>query len=156
MDKLCVVPCGQRKIWSQEPGRGPTPAVEVYVGSFSRLCREYAQRFFDKWIVLSAKYGFLYPQDIVPADYNVSFNRVTPKPISIDELRCQIASRGLAEFDTIVVPGGRRYVEVVVAAFGGDYSYELPLAGAAGIGVMMQRLRRALHDDQEIRMKAGG
>jgi hypothetical protein len=44
----------------------------------------------------------------------------------------------------------------VVAAFGGDYSYELPLAGAAGIGVMMQRLRRALDDDQEIRMKAGG
>jgi hypothetical protein len=44
----------------------------------------------------------------------------------------------------------------VMAVFGGDYSYELPLAGAAGIGVMMQRLRRALDDDREIRAKAGG
>ena len=77
-------------------------------------------------------------------------------PICIDELRSQIASKGLAEFDTIVVLGGRRYVEVVMAAFGGDYSYELPLAGAAGIGVLMQSLRRALDDDREIRAEAGG
>ncbi len=138
-----------------EPGRGPTPAREAYVGSFSRLCREYALRFFDKWVILSAKYGFLHPQDIVPADYNVSFNRARPKPIGIHILRCQIASEGLAEFDTILVLGGRRYVEVVKAAFGGDYSYELPLAGAAGIGVMMQRLRRALDDNQEICVRAG-
>ncbi len=138
-----------------EPGRGPTPADEVYIGSFSRLCREYAERSFVKWVVLSAKYGFLCPQDIVPADYNVSFNRAKPKPISVDELRCQIASKGLTEFDTVVVLGGRRYVEVVKAAFGGDYSYELPLAGAAGIGVMMQRLRRALDDNREICVKAG-
>lgn len=71
-------------------------------------------------------------------------------PICIDELRSQIASKGLAESDTIVVLGGRRYVEVVMAAFGGDYSYELPLAGAAGIGVMMQSLRRHPQMEQTI------
>ncbi|MEA4884516.1 MAG: hypothetical protein VB144_12840 [Clostridia bacterium] len=64
------------------PEAGPTPARDVYVGSFAGTCRDYADRFFEDWVVLSAKYGFMRPYDSAPANYDVTFNHRTAEVVT--------------------------------------------------------------------------
>jgi len=74
MKIICIVPCGNKKIWDVFPDAGPTPAKNAYVGGFASKCQEYARAFYpDNYFILSAKYGFLQPEEIVPNKYNVTF-----------------------------------------------------------------------------------
>ena len=72
---LVVVPCGEPKIWDRKPEAGPTPAKDAYVGTAFKVNRQYAERVGDAWVVLSAKYGLLSPEDTVQGPYDVTFNR---------------------------------------------------------------------------------
>ena len=72
---LCVVSCGKKKIWSKHPGMGPVEARKAYIGHYSRLLIKYAETFCkENYVILSAKYGFLWPYEKIPGDYNVTFN----------------------------------------------------------------------------------
>lgn len=51
---LVVVPSGRRKIWDGEPVRGPASAAAANTGTPFRLNRQYAERFGDVVVVLSA------------------------------------------------------------------------------------------------------
>ena len=87
MKTLCIVPCGNRKIWDKNPKAGPTKAECVYIGPFAKKCREYAMRFYpSSWYILSAKYGFLFPDELVTGPYNESFNDRKTNPITTKEL----------------------------------------------------------------------
>src|SRR5262245_51376895 len=90
---LCVVPCGKAKVWDKEPDRGVTRARLVYVGPFASGARAYAEQFHaGAWVVLSAKYGLLLPDDLVPEPYEVTFKRKRdPALVSIETLRRQVA-----------------------------------------------------------------
>lgn len=134
------MPCGKRKIWDRKPQARPTAAREVYIGPFAQKCREYAEAFYpDDWYILSAKYGFLDPFDIIPEPYDVTFNDPSTNPISIAELTIQAASMGLLNYERIVVLGGKRYLDIVEHVFTSK-KIEAPLAGCTGIGGMMHRL----------------
>ena len=91
---LVIVPCGLAKIWDKDPYAGPTPARDTYTGAPFRVNSEYAERFGDSWVILSAKYGFLNPDDIVEGPYNVTFKRRSPRPIDGAALRQQALDRG--------------------------------------------------------------
>jgi hypothetical protein len=45
------------------------------MGTPFKVNREYAQRFGDSWVALSAKYGFLWLDDPISGPYNVTFKR---------------------------------------------------------------------------------
>ncbi|HPZ14908.1 MAG TPA: hypothetical protein PLK04_11890 [Bacillota bacterium] len=141
---LCVISCGSRKIWDDSSGRdaGPTLARNVYTGNFARLNQKYAERFYpESWCILSARYGFLMPDDVVSENYNV---RITdPEAISIENLQEQAQRLGLDRFDRVVVVAGRDYVTAVRRALP-KIRVDAPLAGAGGIGGMMKRVRMAL------------
>ncbi len=111
---LCIISCGGKKIWDGSSGRnaGPTPARNVYTGNFVCLNQKYAERFYpDSWCILSARYGFLMPDDVVPGNYNV---RITdPEAISRENLREQAQRLGLDRFDRVVVVAGKDYVAAV-------------------------------------------
>ncbi len=111
---LCIISCGGKKIWDGSSGRnaGPTPVRNVYTGNFARLNQKYAERFYPgSWCILSAKYGFLMPDDIVPGNYNV---RITdPEAILRENLREQAQRLGLDRFDRVVVVAGKDYVAAV-------------------------------------------
>ncbi len=144
MKTLCIVPCGNRKIWDVEPQAGPTRAGSVYIGPFARKCREYAEKYHPaSWCILSAKYGFLFPEDIIPAPYNVSFNARKTNPISVGELSAQAKRKGLDAFGRIVVLGGRNYAEIAKAVFSTS-EVCCPLSDCKGIGYMMGRLNGAI------------
>lgn len=144
MKTLCIVPCGSKKIWDENPNAGPTKAEFVYIGSFAKKCREYAMKFYpSSWCILSAKYGYLFPDDIVPCSYNVSFNDKKTKPITTNELSAQAKTKGLDNYEQIVVLGGKNYVRMIMAVFP---SKEIitPLSDCKGIGYMMGKLNDAI------------
>ena len=114
MKEICIIPCGSKKIWDKYPKAGPKAAKDVYIGPFAKKCKEYAEKYYPKsWCVLSAKYGFLFPKDIVQGKYNVSFNDKKSGPISTDALLKQVKRRRLKRFDRFVILGGKNYVNII-------------------------------------------
>ena len=143
MKTLCIVPCGKRKIWDKFPDAGPQEAQAVYIGPYVSKCIQYAQIFYpNSWRILSAKFGFLLPIDIVPCSYNITFKDKRTRPISKYELFSQIQDKGLYKYDKIIVLGGKTYAERI------DYLFEQktilkPLFGCR-IGEALRKLNEAL------------
>lgn len=143
---LVVVPCGKRKIWDRYPAAGPTKAKDVYIGAPFKVNREYAEKYCDRWVVLSAKYGFIDPEFIILGNYDVTFKDPSTNPISIIELKEQIKQKALDGFDTVVVLGGRDYADVVYNAFSGlEVKIKAPVAGLP-LGRAMGALRKAIDE----------
>ena len=150
MKVLCIIPCGNRKIWDKNPNAGPTKARDVYIGPFAKKCKQYAEKFYPfSWCILSAKYGFLFPDDIVPGPYNVTFNDKRTNPISVEELSKQVKEKGLDKYEEILVLGGKKYVSMVRKVFSKKKIY-VPLEGYKGIGYMMDRINKAIIDQETL------
>lgn len=69
--------------------------------------REYVSMFYEDWIILLAKHGFLRPTDVVQKKYDVTFRSLNPEIVSIQELKKQVREKGLFQYDELVVRGGR-------------------------------------------------
>jgi len=144
MKVLCIVPCGNKKIWDRRPDIGPQKAKNVYIGPLAIKCREYAERFFpSSWVILSAKYGFLFPEDLIPAAYDVTFNERDANSITLKELRIQAKTKGLYNYEKIVALGGKNYTAVVKGVFLNKEVYT-PLSDCRGIGYMICKLNDAI------------
>ena len=116
MSTLCIVQCGEQKIWKKYPVIGPVRAKEAYTSPYFKKNRAYAERFGDGWVILSAKYGFLSPEDKIE-DYNVTFKLKKSRPISDQELKIQVLKKGLDKYSTVLVLGGKEYLDAVKVAF---------------------------------------
>mgnify|MGYP000097137404 CR=1 FL=1 len=143
MSILCIVPCSSRKIWDKYPYMSGVRARDAYIGPLTRMAIRYAERFHrGSWVILSAKYGFLSPDDVVPGPYNVTFKLKNTNPIGIEELIRQAQEKGLYGYDVIVVLGGKDYVEVVKRVFKSRRVIN-PLEGLS-YGKKIKRLKEAL------------
>ena len=143
---LVVVPCGKRKIWDRYSTVGPTKAKDVYIGAPFKVNRKYAEKYSNRWVILSAKHGFIDPDFIIPGNYDVTFKDPSTKPISLRELKEQIKQKALDSFDTVVVLGGRDYAGVVCNAFSGlEVKIKAPVAGLP-LGRAMGTVRKAIDE----------
>ncbi len=140
MRSLCVIACGKKKIWDEYPETGPVRAENLYTGSFTRKSIEYAKRFHHgSWCILSAKYGFLFPDEVIQGPYDECFHNKASSSVTLDELSLQIKSRELDEYDRIIVLGGKYYTDMLKKLFHEKEVYS-PLNQCKGIGYMMKRL----------------
>jgi hypothetical protein len=140
---LVVVPCGRRKIWDKYPDAGPTAAAEAYIGSPFVANRKYAEGSGGDWVVLSGKYGFLRPTDIVPGPYNTTFKDPSTNPIGVMALAEQAGQMGLDRYTDVLGLGGKEYRAMTEAAFEGTLvSLAFPFAGKR-IGEAMGAIKRA-------------
>ena len=147
---LVVVPCGRAKVWDKDPHAGPTPARDTYTGSPFKVNREYAERFGDSWIILSAKYGFLNPDDIIEGPYNVTFKRRSPPPIQSSALSQQARDQGLDKFGDVICLGGRDYRAVIEHAFAfSAVTLHFPFAGMR-LGESLGAAKRAIAAGQAL------
>ena len=90
---LVVIPCGGAKIWKKEPDHGPIKAKFAYTGSPFKVNKKFAEKFADKWVILSAKYGFIDPDFVIPENYNVTFNKPSTNPTKLETLRRQVLEK---------------------------------------------------------------
>jgi cytoplasmic iron level regulating protein YaaA (DUF328/UPF0246 family) len=114
---LVIVPCGCAKIWDQNPNAGPTEAYHAYRGAPFKLNRAYAERFADRWVILSAKYGFVPPNFVIPGPYEVTFKKKSTNPVHLDTLVHQVEDLRLDTFRVVVGLGGKEYRWAVELAF---------------------------------------
>lgn len=141
---LCIVSCGKKKIWSENPEAGPTKAEDAYIGTLSKKGIQYAKKFYpSSWCILSAKYGFLFPEEEVFGDYNTTFKDKRTNPIGVRELSAQVREKGLDKYERIVVLCGKVYSEIVREVFSRKEIYA-PLTGCRGNGEMMGKLNDAI------------
>ena len=97
----------------------------------------------SSWCILSAKYGFLLPDGIVPKSYNVSFNDKSGDVISLEKLSDQLPRKGLDVYDRIIVLGGRNYTEIMRQVFP-TKGISNPLSGSKNIMQMIGKLNKAI------------
>jgi len=148
--RLCVIPCGSLKVWDKNPDAGPVKARDAYIGIFAKTCIEYAEKFYpNSYVILSAKYGFLFPDEVIPGNYNVTFNDPKTNPISVEELKNQAEQKGLMKYDEIVVVAGSKYVKIVKKVFAGK-KIVTPLKGFGGMGPMISAMKRAISRGEEL------
>lgn len=106
--------------------------------------REYAEASGGEWVILSAKYGFLRPTDLIPGTYEVTFKSPSTGPISIDALREQVRQMGLDRYAEVVGLGGKDYRAAVEGAFRGTAAaLQFPFSGLP-IGKAMGATKRAM------------
>ncbi|MBO3798322.1 MAG: hypothetical protein QW506_00535 [Thermoproteota archaeon] len=142
--RLCIVPCGSRKIWELQPHLKGAKARDAYIGPFAKTCIQYAEKFHPgSYIILSAKHGFMFPDEVIPAPYNVTFKDPETNPITVEKLREQAEEKGLMKYSEIVVIAGREYVDIVRKVFPGK-KIITPLRGARGMGEMISAMKKAI------------
>ena len=115
---LVIVPCGKAKVWDRRPGAGPTPARDAYVSPFFQLNRRYAEAVGARWVILSAKYGYLDPRDPVDGPYDVTFKRSETLPVTAEHLARQVRTMRLLDHAIIEALGGAAYRELILVSFG--------------------------------------
>ncbi|MFF2529745.1 DUF6884 domain-containing protein [Brevibacillus sp. NPDC058079] len=150
MKRLCIIPCGSKKIWHNHPDIGAVEARNVYTGGFHKACQRYAETFFENWVILSAKHGFLFPSDLVSHQYDVTFKKKSKEVISVDEFIAQAEQTDLFSFNEITVLAGKDYANVVEKVFDSRHILKFPLKGCKGNGLMHQRINHFLEHNREI------
>lgn len=147
---LVVIPCGQSKIWDKFPLIGPVYAQQAYTGVPFKINKEYAQRFATRWVILSAKYGFIDPNFIIPEQYNITFKKPSTRPVAIPILKEQIISLGLNRFDTVIGLGGKEYRAALESAFEGtNIPLHFPFSGLP-IGKAMSATKGAISSEDPL------
>jgi hypothetical protein len=145
-DLLVIVPCGQSKVWDKEPDRGPVRAKDAYTGAPFKINRAYAEAFASRWVILSAKYGFILPDSLIPGPYEVTFKERTTNPVGVDRLIEQIYELRLNEVPHIIGLGGKEYRAMIERAFASfTCSLVFPFSGLS-IGLAMQETKRAIQN----------
>ena len=150
MAKLVIVSCGSKKIWNDNPSAGPTAARDAYVSPYTNWLKSYPQKFKNDWFILSAKYGFIEPDFIIPEPYNLTFKDKSARTISVEELREQVRSKKLNRFDEIVVLGGKEYANRVRAAFAGTKCHVRAPVEGLPIGKIMKRVKESIIAAREL------
>jgi hypothetical protein len=136
---LTIVPCGQSKIWKTDPTHVPERAENAYTGAPFKVNKKFAAKFSDKWLILSAKYGFIEPNFEI-TNYNVTFKDPTTNPISLDELMIQAAAKGIHDYNIVIALGGKDYSSKVREVFRGKSTVFAPATGLP-IGIGMSRIK---------------
>ncbi|MGB9980487.1 DUF6884 domain-containing protein [Methanobacterium sp.] len=145
MKSLCIIACGKKKIWDENPEKGPVKARNLYTGSFTKKCVQYAKKAdFDLWCILSAKHGFLFPDEIVKEQYNECFHNKNSNPIALDELNLQLKTKELDKYEKVVILGGKYYTNMMKELFN-EKEINNPLNGCKGIGHMMKKLNSLIN-----------
>ncbi|SFB39554.1 hypothetical protein SAMN04488072_1275 [Lentibacillus halodurans] len=144
MRELSIIPCGRKKIWDKYPELGAVPAKDAYIGTLHQRSRQYAELFTDKWVILSAKHGFLFADDIVDGQYDVTFNQKSDEIITFDTLIRQVKEKQLDQFDNLVVLTGKKYKPIINGTFTSDIDRTFPLLQYRGIGYILQALKQAV------------
>lgn len=149
MNILCIIPCSSKKIWDKKPNIGAVKARDAYTGSLSRKAIMFAEKFCkDSWVILSAKYGFLKPDDTIPGPYNITFKKKSSGIISIDELIKQAREKGLYRYNVIIVLAGKEYTNVVKKVFHNKKIVE-PLKNLR-YGEKLQKLNELLFSQKKL------
>jgi N-glycosylase/DNA lyase len=122
---LHIIECSKRKIWDLAAASTPrfVPAKQAYLGDSIRSWLADPRASTERWLILSARYGFIDPDQPIE-NYDVTFKLPSTGPIPNDALAAQVRYQvrwadavPIRQFNRVVVHGHRDYFDRVRAAF---------------------------------------
>jgi len=145
---LVIVPCSKNKIWSERAHPKKVLAKDAYISPYFRLCKLYAEKFSDKWVIFSGKYGIISP-DTLLEDYD---NKLVYKKMDIKfyhKVKKQLGVL-LTDYDIVISLCGRDYFRVIEETIS-DHRVKIynPLSGLK-IGMKMKKLKECIGNDKPI------
>jgi len=147
---IVIISCGKKKVWDKDPNTQAILAKDAYISNYFKLCKRYAERFSDKWFILSAKYGFINPDFVIPNNYDVKLKNSKDQTAFIGKLKKQAEELGIKNYNQIIVLTGKEYYHVIKVALE-DFGLEInnPLEGL-GIGNRQKIIKNALTINKHI------
>lgn len=142
---LVIVPCSKSKIWSKRTYPKKVPAKDAYISPYFRLCRLYAEKFSDKWLIFSGKYGIISPNiPIENYDDKLIYKKMNKE--FCFKIKKQLEEL-LEEYNIVVSLCGGDYFRVIEEAIG-DNKVKVynPLSGLK-IGERMKKLKECIEND---------
>ncbi len=130
---LVILACSQKK------GPNPVAARELYLGSLFKLGRKFAEVHHFDYVIISAKYGLLNPEQVIaPYDQRIAnladVRRVREMVISpLQEL--------FQKYEKIIVIGGNLYRKVLEPLKSAKFE---EISDSRGIGGILQQLKRRI------------
>lgn len=113
----------------------PTNPKDLYISSYFKKMRSYAEQYHDEWQILSAKHGLIDPDGdpIGPYDETLSGARVAKKRRWADQVANELDERGLlSENVTLVFHAGRDYYDELLPLIeDSGVTIEVPTEGLA-------------------------
>ena len=144
---LVIVPCAKKKIWSKNSSVKSIAAKDAYISNYFKLCKLYSERFSDKWLILSGKYGIIEPDFILHGDYNMKLISSNEFKNMVNEQLRNIISEG---FTKIISLCGKRYTQFLENVFSScDLKIYAPLEGLT-IGVRQEKIKRCLKENHSL------
>lgn len=116
-DTLLIVPCSKKKIWDRKPMVKGVPAKDAYVSSYFKLCRTLAEITSLPWVIFSAKYGLIRPDFVIPANYDVSFDKNSNKTVDLSLITQQMNLYQVHIFKKVYSFCGNNYNKILCDAF---------------------------------------
>ena len=121
---LHIIECSKRKVWDLAASTPRfVPARQAYLGDAIRSWLADPRASTERWLILSARYGFIDPDQPVE-NYDVTFKLPSTGPIPDDALAAQVRYQvrwadavPIRQFSRVVVHGHRDYFDRVRAAF---------------------------------------
>ena len=138
MDTLVIISCVKEKIWKKHPGLEAVNAGDAYISRYFSANKRFALATKCDWMILSAKYGFLHPSDMI-TNYDVTFK---VKPYIDDEaLLRQVKEKNLQQYSRIIVIGGKAYRDRVQKAFKNtSCKIVFPVTGQVGLDANIKKI----------------
>lgn len=114
--ELIIVPASVEKIWDKVADLGYMPAKDAFIRAAFKRWRQYAEDSGNRWVILSPKYGFLDPDQMI-GDYQMMASEVLDDPDFHEKLRNQAIEKKFYNFDKLVVLDWELYHTIVSKAF---------------------------------------
>ena len=142
---LVIVPCGKRKIWSKQPNVTKVAAKDAYISQYFRLCKRYAEKFSDKWVIFSGKYGIIEP-DMSIENYDSKLTYGKTKREFHQKIKEQLEEL-LIEYKIVVSLCGKDYSKILEDMID-HHKVKLyaPLSGQK-IGIRMKKLKECIENN---------
>lgn len=153
--QLCILPCGKKKIWDKYPNAKETKAEDAYIGVLHRLCRRYTELYCDNWVIISAKHGLLLPDNLVPENYDLTFQVKHPPDKLTAKLKQQVIEKDLTAYQDIIVLTGKKYQPIIQQTFTHARRIQFPLLGTKGIGDMQRLLKNSIENQKPLHLMEG-
>lgn len=134
---IVLVACVSLKIETKAAAR------DLYCSPWFIKARKYAERFGDKWFILSSLHGLLAPEQVIEPYEQTLYTARKPERDAWAANVARGINSTIAPGSTIIILAGKIYRESLVHLLKERFSLEIPMQGL-GIGQQLQFLENAV------------
>jgi cytoplasmic iron level regulating protein YaaA (DUF328/UPF0246 family) len=137
MKHIALVSCVSKKTHERNK------ASDLYISTWFKKCKNFVDKEYDNWYILSAKYGLIHHSDVIePYDITLSQMPQSQRILWGNEICDKLNNLYSQEVINIDIYAGKLYRKYIIKNLDKfEISYRIPLIGM-GIGEQLKELSR--------------